>query len=78
MSSSINVYYDDQVYVPEEEDDLPLGIIIGCSVGGVVLIGLIIFVVYKCKQKKAQTGDEIGEQSMEGRKEWGTVEVVQM
>ena len=51
LESSINVYYDDEVYNPATEEELPLGIIIGCSVGGAVLIGIIIFIVYKVKSK---------------------------
>ena len=82
LSSSINVYYDDELYEPTEEDEVPLGLIIGCSVGGVVLIGIIIFVVYKVKQRNAKIGQELGEQSVnrenQNRKEWGSVEVINM
>ena len=58
LSSSINVYYDDEVYNPATEEELPLGIIIGCSVGGAVLIGIIIFIVYKVKSKNQVLPEE--------------------
>ena len=53
LSSSVDVYYDGEEYVAEEEVVSPtanLGLIIGASVGGVVLIAIIIIVVYKCKK----------------------------
>ena len=53
LSSSVDIYYDDGVYnngeTPVAEDNL--GLIIGASVGGVVLIAIIVLVIYKCKNK---------------------------
>ena len=54
LSSSVDIYYDDGVYNSGEtpvvaEDNL--GLIIGASVGGVVLIAIIVLVIYKCKNK---------------------------
>jgi len=52
LSSSVDVYYDGQTYVPEEstQNNNNLGLILGLTIGGVVLIIIIIVVVYKCKK----------------------------
>ena len=42
---------------PETEggnEDLPIGIIVGCAVGGVAVIGIIIGIAYKIKKEKEQ------------------------
>lgn len=76
LSSTIDVYYDDELYRPAGGNDVPLGIIIGCSVGGAVLIGLIIFVVYKVKQRNANKVN-VGEESVDipRKKEWSMNEI---
>ena len=54
-SSSFDVYYDGAAYTVEESSSgVSIGLIVGCSVGGVVLIAIIIGIVYKVKYGKQQ------------------------
>ena len=54
-SSSFDVYYDGAAYTVEESSSgVPIGLIVGCSVGGIVLIAIIIGIVYKVKYSKKQ------------------------
>ena len=58
-SGSFDVFYDDAAVDDGSTDgttasDVPVGIIVGCTVGGVVLIAIIVFVVWKVKSSKAQ------------------------
>ena len=54
-SSSFDVYYDGAAYTVEESSSgVPIGLIVGCSVGGIVLIAIIIGIVYKVKYGKQQ------------------------
>ena len=59
LSSNVDVYYDDSVYgegeeeEEEETEDVPVGAIVGGVVGGLAVIGIVVFVVYK--KNKTQT-----------------------
>ena len=59
ISSSIGAYYDDTqlpddstVDDSEASDEVPVGLIVGCTIGSVALVAIIIIVVYKFKQRK--------------------------
>ena len=57
-SGSFDVFYDDAAVDDGSTDttasDVPVGIIVGCTVGGVVLIAIIVGVVWKLKSNKSQ------------------------
>ena len=53
LSSNINVYYDDSFYEEEEEEaEVPVGAIVGGVLGGLVVIGIIVFLVYRYRKNK--------------------------
>lgn len=63
LSSSVGIYYDDQKQDEDKDDDdddggkngrpAPIGAIVGGTVGGLVAIGIVAFIVYKVKKAKA-------------------------
>ena len=58
LSSSVNVYYDDSLYVEDDEeeekpeDEVPIGAIVGGVLGGLLVIGIIILIVYRYRKNK--------------------------
>ena len=59
ISSSIGAYYDDTqlpddstVDDSEASDEVPVGLIVGCTIGSVALVAIIIIVVYKLKKRR--------------------------
>lgn len=67
ISSDVNVYYNDQVYEEQDGDgdettflEENVGLIVGVTVGAIVVIAIVIFVVYKYKKKtsEGQLADE--------------------
>ena len=61
LSSSVNVYYDDSLYVEDDEeeekpeDEVPIGAIAGGAAGGLLVIGLILF--FMCRYRRKQLAD---------------------
>lgn len=60
LSSSASVYYGDAQYTAPEEakannQTTNVGLIVGVVVGGVALIAIVSFLIYKFKIKKQQT-----------------------
>ena len=62
ISSSVGVYYDDSQLTGEDDstvddsegsgDEVPVGLIVGCTIGSVALVTIIIIVVYKLKKRR--------------------------
>ena len=67
ISSNVDVYYDNSLIdgkdIPEEEGEIPVGLIVGVVVGGIAVIVIVSVVVYKYRKNKEASLQQINDRS---------------